>query len=340
MTTAPPLRGEVETQILTPDASLFLTQLARRFEPRRQELLDRRRVRQQQIDAGQMPDFLPETASVREKEWMVAPIPRDLLDRRVEITGPVDRKMIINALNSGANVFMADFEDSNSPTWRNVVEGQLNLKDAVDGTIEYSAPATGRVYRLKDRTAVLMVRPRGWHLPEKHVVVDGKPAPGALWDFGVFFWNNAKALVAKGTAPYFYCPKLEGHLEARLWNDVFVLAQERVGIPRGTIRATVLVETIPAAFEMDEILWELREHSAGLNCGRWDYQFSTIKRFRADPQHTFPDRALVGMDKGFLRAYVQLLIKTCHRRGVHAMGGMAAQIPIRDNPEANEVALA
>jgi len=327
-------------KVLGPDALAFVVDLVRRFRPRVDQLLERRREMQKRYDAGERPAFLSATEEIRASDWTVAPIPPDLQDRRVEITGPTERKTIIHALNSGANVFMADFEDSSSPTWRNVVEGQMNLKDAVAGTIEYVAPETGSRYRLKDRTAALMMRPRGWHLPEKHVLVDGKPAPGALWDFGLFFWNNAKALVAKGTGPYFYCPKLESHLEARLWNDVFVFSQERVGIPRGTIRATVLVETIPAAFEMDEILWELREHSAGLNCGRWDYQFSTIKRFRADPNHIFPDRALVGMDKGFLRAYVQLLIRTCHRRDVHAMGGMAAQIPIRDNPEANEAALA
>ncbi len=327
-------------KVLTPEALAFVADLMRRFRPRVEQLIERRREMQRRYDAGERPNFLSATEEIRASEWSVAPIPMDLEDRRVEITGPTDRKMIINALNSGASVFMADFEDSNSPTWRNVVEGQVNLKDAVDGAIEYTAPDTGKLYRLKDRTAVLMVRPRGWHLPEKHVLVDGKVATGALFDFGVFFWNNARTLLAKGTGPYFYCPKIEGHLEARLWNDVFVFAQERLGIPKGSIRATVLIETIPAAFEMDEILWELREHSAGLNCGRWDYQFSTIKRFRADPKHLFPDRATVTMDKGFLRAYVQLLIRTCHLRGGHAMGGMAAQIPIKDNPEANEAALA
>jgi malate synthase A len=332
----PPRAGDV----LTPDALAFVAELVRRFRPRAEQLLERRREMQRRYDAGERPAFLSATEEIRAAEWTAAPIPAALVDRRVEITGPTDRKMIINALNSGANVFMADFEDSNSPTWRNVVEGQVNLRDAVDGTIEHASPEGGKLYRLKDRTAVLMVRPRGWHLLEAHVLVDGRPATAALWDFGIFFWSCAKALVAKGAGPYFYCPKLESHLEARLWNEVFVHSQERLGIPRGSIRATVLVETIPAAFEMDEILWELREHSAGLNCGRWDYQFSTIKRFRADPTHVFPDRALVTMDKGFLRAYVQLLIKTCHRRGVHAMGGMAAQIPIKDNPEANEAALA
>jgi malate synthase A len=327
-------------KVFTPEALAFACELVRRFRPRVEELLERRREMQRRYDAGERPNFLSATEELRATEWTVAPIPPDLQDRRVEITGPTDRKMIINALNSGANVFMADFEDSNSPTWRNVAEGQVNLKDAIDGTIEHVAPDTGKLYRMKDRTAVLMVRPRGWHLVEKHVLVDGRPASAGLWDFAVFFWNNARALLAKGSGPYVYCPKLEGHLEARLWNDVFTVAESRLGIPRGSIRATVLVETIPAAFEMDEILWELRDHSAGLNCGRWDYQFSTIKRFRADPKHIFPDRATVTMDKGFLRSYVQLLIKTCHRRGVHAMGGMAAQIPIKDNPEANEAALA
>jgi malate synthase len=337
------LRGAIPAgteRVLAPDALSFVADLVRRFRPRVDQLLERRREMQRRYDAGERPSFLSATEEIRASEWTCAPIPADLQDRRVEITGPTDRKMIINALNSGANVFMADFEDSNSPTWQNVLEGQLNLRDAAEGTIEHVASETGKVYRLKDRTAVLMVRPRGWHLPEKHVLVDGRPATAALWDFGVFFWNAARTLLAKGAGPYLYLPKLESHLEARLWNDVFVHAQERLGIPRGSIRATVLVETIPAAFEMDEILWELREHAAGLNCGRWDYQFSTIKRFRADPRHVFPDRALVTMDKGFLRAYVQLLIRTCHRRGVHAMGGMAAQIPIKDDPQANETALA
>src|SRR6266498_3047742 len=338
MTTAPPLRGEVETQILTPDASLFLTQLARRFEPRRQELLDRRRVRQQQIDAGQMPDFLPETASIREKEWMVAPIPRDLLDRRVEITGPVDRKMIINALNSGANVFMADFEDSNSPTWQNNLEGQINLHDAVEGAISYVNPE-GKRYELNPHVATLMVRPRGWHLDERHFSVDGKPISGSLFDFGLYFFDTSKQLIRRGTGPYFYLRKMESHLEARLWNDVFCFAQDELQIRRGTVRATVLIETILAAFEMDEILYELREHSAGLNCGRWDYIFSFIKKFRNRPDFVLPDRATVTMEKHFLKSYVDLLIRTCHRRGIHAMGGMAAQIPIKNDPEANGKAL-
>ncbi len=327
-------------KVLTPEALSFVADLVRRFRPRVEELLERRREMQRRYDAGERPSFLSATEEIRSSDWTVASIPADLQDRRVEITGPVDRKMIINALNSGANVFMADFEDSFSPTWRNVVEGQVNLKDAVEGVIDYVAPETGKLYRLKDRIAVLMVRPRGWHLLEKHVIVDGRSATAALWDFGVFFWNCAKTLIAKGTGPYFYLPKMESHLEARLWNHVFVYAQDALGIPHGSVRATVLIETIPAAFEMDEILWELREHSAGLNCGRWDYIFSTIKRFRADPAAVMPDRGHITMDKGFLRAYVQRLIRTCHRRGIHAMGGMAAQIPIKEDPEANETALA
>jgi malate synthase len=312
--------------------------LARRFEPRRRELLSRRAERQREFDAGALPAFLSSTAGVREGDWRVAPIPQDLLDRRVEITGPVDRKMVINALNSGAQVYMADFEDSNSPTWTNNVEGQINLRDAVAGTISYTSPE-GKPYALGPSPATLMVRPRGWHLIERHVLVDGEPVSASLFDFGLFFFHNAKALIAKGSGPYFYLPKLESHLEARLWNDVFVAAQDALGIPRGTIRATVLIETIPAAFEMDEILYELREHSAGLNCGRWDYIFSFIKKFRTRPEFVLPDRARVTMDRHFLKSYVDLLIRTCHRRGIHAMGGMAAQIPIKGDPAANERAL-
>ena len=325
-------------KILTAEARGFLTVLARASELRRQELLARRVARQRRLDAGERPDFLPETRSVREADWTVAPIPADLLDRRVEITGPVDRKMVINALNSGARVFMADFEDSNAPTWRNNLEGQLNLRDAVRGTIEYTSPE-GKRYALAPRTATLMVRPRGWHLDESHVTVDGRPIAAALFDFGLFFFHNAAALVAKGTGPYFYLPKLESHLEARLWNDVFNLAQDELGIPRGTIRATVLIETILAAFEMDEILYELKDHSAGLNCGRWDYIFSFIKKFRHRPEFVLPDRARVTMDRHFLKSYVDLLIQTCHRRRAHAMGGMAAQIPIKHDAAANEAAL-
>jgi len=336
-TTAIPFSA-VETEILSSEAREFLNSLARNFEKRRQELLGRREVRQKQIDAGHLPDFLPETAQIRESEWTVAPIPKDLLDRRVEITGPVDRKMIINALNSGANVFMADFEDSNSPTWQNNLEGQANLRDAVKGAISYVNPE-GKEYALNPKVATLLVRPRGWHLNERHFLVDSAPISGSLFDFGLYFFHNAKNLIANGTGPYFYLPKMESHLEARLWNDVFVFAQERLGIPRGTIRATVLIETILASFEMNEILWELREHSSGLNCGRWDYIFSFIKKFRNRHDFVLPDRSTVTMEKHFLKSYVELLIRTCHRRGIHAMGGMAAQIPIKNDPVANERAL-
>jgi len=331
-------RNEVETEILTPEASRFLTRLAREFELRRRELLQRRQTRQGKIDAGALPDFLPETAQIRESDWTVAPIPRDLLDRRVEITGPVDRKMIINALNSGASVFMADFEDSNSPTWKNNLEGQANLRDAVDGTIGFLSPE-GKRYELNARVATLLVRPRGWHLEERHFLVDGKPISASLFDFGLYFFHNVERLTQKGSGPYFYLPKLESHLEARLWNDVFCFAQDELGLPRGTIRATVLIETILAAFEMDEILYELREHSSGLNCGRWDYIFSFIKKFRNRPDFVLPDRSVVTMEKHFLKSYVELLIQTCHRRGIHAMGGMAAQIPIKNDAAANEKAL-
>ena len=330
--------AEIESQILSPEARTFLIDLARKFEPRRQELLAKRRVRQQELEAGKMPDFLPETAEIRKAEWKVAPIPADLLDRRVEITGPVDRKMIINALNSGANVFMADFEDSHSPTWQNNLEGQANLVDAVRRRISYVSPE-GKRYQLNPQLATLLVRPRGWHLDERHFQVDGKSISGALFDFGLFFFHNAKELVRRGTSPYFYLPKLESHQEARLWNDVFNFAQDRLGIARGTIRATVLIETILAAFEMDEILYELKDHSSGLNCGRWDYIFSYIKKFRNRPDFVLPDRATVTMEKHFLKSYVDLLINICHRRGIHAMGGMAAQIPIKNDPEANEKAL-
>jgi malate synthase len=335
------IRGPVTgayAEILTPAALRFLAGLARRFEARRQELLARRRARQAELDAGKLPGFLEETCSVRESAWTVAPIPADLQDRRVEITGPVDRKMVINALNSGASVFMADFEDANSPTWRNNVEGQINVRDAVNRTIGFDSPE-GKQYRLNERTATLLVRPRGWHLSEKHMLVDGRPISGSLFDFGLYFFHNAKNLLARGTGPYFYLPKLESHLEARLWNDVFHYAQDQLGVPRGSIRATVLIETILGAFEMDEILYELRDHSAGLNCGRWDYIFSFIKKFRNRPDYVLPNRAQVTMDRHFLNSYVQLLIQTCHRRGIHAMGGMAAQIPIKSDPVANEKAL-
>ena len=330
--------GATSADTLSPGALAFLAKLHRNFDERRHELLARRAARQREIDAGTLPDFLPQTRDVREREWTVAPIPPDLRDRRVEITGPVERKMIINALNSGASVFMADFEDANSPTWANNLEGHANLKDAVRRTISFASPE-GKRYALSPQPAVLFVRPRGWHLLEKHLLVDGRPIAGSLFDFGLFFFHNAKQQIERGTGPYFYLPKLQGHLEARLWNDVFILAQDELGIPRGTIRATVLVETIHAAFEMDEILWELREHSAGLNCGRWDYIFSFIKTFRRQAEFVLPDRAQVTMDKAFLDAYVQLLIWTCHRRGIHAMGGMAAQIPIKNDPAANEQAL-
>jgi malate synthase len=331
--------SERHQAVLTPEALEFVAELTRAFGPGVEVLLARRRERQARLDAGEALGFLAETARVRDGAWTVAPPPHDLVDRRVEITGPVDRKMIINALNSGANVFMADFEDSTAPTWENVLEGQLNLVDAVSGTIEFAVPGSDKVYRLGPRVATLMVRPRGWHLPEKHLEVGGRPVPAALFDFGLFFFHNAHRLRARGTGPYFYLPKMQGHLEARLWNDVFVRAQQLLGLPRGTIRATVLIETLPAAFEMDEILHELAEHSAGLNCGRWDYIFSSIKTRRADPGFVMPDRGQVTMEQPFLRAYTQLLVKTCHRRGIHAMGGMAAQIPIKDDPVANRAAL-
>ena len=329
---------EVQSSVLTSEAVAFLASLALTFEPRRRELLDGRNARQQRIDAGELPNFLPETEHVRKADWTVAPIPKDLQDRRVEITGPVDRKMIINALNSGASVFMADFEDANSPTWQNNIEGQFNLRDAVNETIVFESPE-GKRYELAPKTATLLVRPRGWHLAEKHFLVGGEPISGSLFDFGLYFFHNAKRLIEKGSGPYFYLPKMESHLEARLWNDVFNFAQDALGVGRGTIRATVLIETILAAFEMDEILYELRDHSAGLNCGRWDYIFSFIKKFRNRPDFVLPNRAQVTMERHFLDAYVRLLIKTCHRRGIHAMGGMAAQIPIKGDPAANEKAL-
>jgi malate synthase len=335
------IRGPVTdafSQILTPAALQLLAKMARRFEARRRELLARRVERQRDLDAGRFPDFLPETAAIRAEEWTVAPIPADLQDRRVEITGPVDRKMIINALNCGASVFMADFEDANSPTWASNLEGHINLRDAVRRTIEFSSPE-GKQYKLAEKTATLLVRPRGWHLAEKHLHIDGSPISGSLFDFGLYFFHNAARLLENGSGPYFYLPKMESHLEARLWNDVFVFAQDELGVPRGTIRGTVLIETILAAFEMDEILYELREHSSGLNCGRWDYIFSFIKKFRNHAAFVLPNRAQVTMNVHFLDSYVQLLIKTCHRRGIHAMGGMAAQIPIRNDPEANQKAL-
>jgi len=326
-------------EVLTPAALAFIAGLARRFAPRVRQILESRSEAQARYDAGERPDFLEATREIREDHWTVAPLPADLLDRRVEITGPAEAKMVINGLNSGANAFMADFEDSLSPTWDNVIRGQVVLKQAVEGTIRHLDPATGKEYSLGDRLATLMVRPRGWHLVERHLEVDGRPVPAALFDFGLFFFHNARRLLAQGSGPYFYLPKLQGHLEARLWNDVFLYAQKELNLPRGSIRATVLIETLPAALEMDEILYELREHSAGLNFGRWDYIFSYIKTLRGDPGAVLPDRGQVTMDQPFLRGCRQLLIKTCHRRGVHAMGGMAAQIPIKNDPEANLAAL-
>ncbi|MDX2286204.1 MAG: malate synthase A [Bacteroidia bacterium] len=334
---APP--DEAQAAILSPEALEFIAALHRRFDGRRRELLALRQDRQARLDAGELPDFLPHTRAVREGSWTVAPLPPDLLDRRVEITGPVDRKMVINALNSGAKVFMADFEDANAPTWHNCIQGQLNLSDAVRRTIAWEDPERGKSYRLVPEPAVLMVRPRGWHLPERHLVIDGQPASGALTDFGLYFFHNARELLARGSGPYFYLPKLESHLEARLWNEVFIFAQSWLGLPLGTIKATVLIETILASFEMHEILYELRDHSAGLNCGRWDYIFSFIKKFSKRPSFLLPDRAQVTMTVPFMSAYSLLVIQTCHRRGVHAMGGMAAQIPIKDDPEANAAAL-
>ncbi|HYX73504.1 MAG TPA: malate synthase A [Steroidobacteraceae bacterium] len=331
---------ERSDEVLTPLALQLLGSLHRRFNGRRLELLEARAARQAEFDDGALPEFPAATAKLRAAEWRVAPVPADLSDRRVEITGPVDRKMVINALNAPVQAFMADFEDSCSPTWSNVVRGQVNLFDAVRRTISYADPATSRVYRLAERTATLIVRPRGWHLPEKHVRINGETVSGALFDFALFIANNHEALARRGTGPYFYLPKLESHLEARLWNEVFVAAQDALGIARGTIKATVLIETILAAFEMDEILYELREHSAGLNCGRWDYIFSFIKKFRNRADFLLPDRAAVTMERHFLKSYVDLLIRTCHRRGAHAMGGMAAQIPIRDDAQANALAMA
>ena len=346
--TAPPdsslqVKGPITpeyAQILTPQALSFVESLLREFDPIRQNLLRRRVERQAQIDAGRLPDFLPTTAHIRSANWHVAPVPPDLQDRRVEITGPAgDRKMVINALNSGASVFMADFEDSLSTTWSNVIEGQINLRDAVRRTITFKSPE-GKEYSLNKKTAVLFVRPRGWHLNEKHVLLDGKPISGSIFDFGLFFFHNAHALIERGTGPYFYLPKIEHHLEARLWNNIFMRAQSLMGLPVGTIKATVLIETILAAFQMDEILYELRDHSAGLNCGRWDYIFSCIKKFRHLPDVIYPDRAQVTMTTHFMRSYSLLAIKTCHKRGIHAIGGMSAYIPVKTSLEENERALA
>jgi len=326
-------------EILTHDALAFVAKLQRAFGKRRADCLQRREERQAALNRGEALDFLPNTKKIRDGDWTCAPIPADITDRRVEITGPTDRKMVINALNSGAKIFMADFEDANAPKWTNMVEGQLNLRDAIRRVISFTSPE-GKGYKLADSVAVLMPRPRGWHLPEKHVVVDGEPISGSLFDFGLYFFHNAQELLARGTGPYFYLPKMESHLEARIWNDAFKLAQDELGIPQGTIRATVLIETIPAAFEMDEILFELREHAAGLNCGRWDYIFSCIKRFRNKPDFLLADRALITMTTHFMRSYSLLCIKTCHRRNIFAMGGMAAQIPVKNDPKANEEAFA
>ena len=328
------------TAVLTTDALVFVADLVERFAPGIRELLAARAGRRARLERGEERlDFLPETRAIREAAWTVAPAPHDLRRRIVEITAPVDRKMMINAFNSGADVFMADFEDACAPTWRNIIDGQVNLRDAVRGAIAFDDPATGKSYRLSRKRATLVVRPRGLHLNERHLLLDGEPVPAALVDFGLYFFHNAHALIDRGTGPYFYLPKLESHREARLWNEVFLFAQQALGIPRGTIRATVLIETLPAAFEMDEILWELREHASGLNCGRWDYIFSSIKMRRHDPAAVFPDRAAVTMVQPNMRAYTQLVVRTCHRRGASAIGGMAAQIPVRDDAAANAEAL-
>lgn len=330
---------EQAKEILTPEALEFLITLHEKFDARRKELLERRGERQKRLDAGEQLQFLPETKNIREGDWTIAPLPEDLKDRRVEITGPaVDRKMVINALNSGAKMFMACFEDASTPTWENMIAGQINMRDSVRRTIEFKQESNGKTYKLNEKTAVLLVRPRGLHLLEKNVLIDGEPISGSFFDFGLYFFHNAKETLARGTGPYFYLPKLESHLEARLWNDVFVYAQDYLGIPQGTIKATVLIETILAAFEMDEILYELREHSAGLNCGRWDYIFSFIKRLRNQPDVILPDRGQVTMTVPFMRAYTSLAIKTCHKRNAPAIGGMAAQIPVKDDKRANEIA--
>ena len=324
-------------QILTTEAVAFVAKVCRRFEPRRQELLAARAARQKEFDAGKMPDFLPHTAGVRSADWKITPQPADMLNRRVEITGPTERKMVINALNCGASVFMADFEDAQTPTWHNMIDGQINLRDAVRRSI--TLDQEGKKYALNDKTAVLMARPRGWHLNEKHVLIDGQQISGSLFDFALYFFHNAKELLKRGSGPYFYLPKMESHLEARLWNEVFVMAQDELGVPQGSIKGTALVETVLASFEMDEILWELREHSAGLNIGRWDYMFSCIKKFRSHKDFCLADRVHVRMTARFMRAYALLLVKTCHHRGAPAMGGMAAQIPIKNDPVANKAAL-
>ena len=327
-------------EILTPQALHFIATLQRKFNARRKELLVARKCRQADFNNDALPNFLPETQSIRDGNWTVAPIPTDLQDRRVEITGPTDRKMVINALNSGAKVFMADFEDAHSPTWRNCIEGQINLKDRWSGTLDFEDSASGKIYALNTNPAILMVRPRGWHLVEDHVIVDGESMSASLFDFGLYAFHNAHDAMEQGSGAYFYLPKLENHLEARLWNDVFIVAQSLLDLPNGNFKATVLIETLPAAFEMEEILYEMRDHIVGLNCGRWDFIFSFIKKLACNKAYCLPDRGQVVMGKAFLRAYSLLLIKTCHRRGALAMGGMAAQIPIKNNPEANKVAFA
>ena len=324
-------------EVLTPVALAFFVRLARQFEPTRQSLLAARTARQKEFDAGKLPDFLPETKHIRDGNWVVAPVPADIQDRRIEITGPTDRKMVINALNCGASTFMADFEDANCPTWKNMIEGQINLRDANLRTITFEQ--NGKLYNLSDRPAVLFPRPRGWHLEEKHVTLDGNAVSGAIFDFALYFFHNVKTLLARGSGVYLYLPKMESHLEARLWNDIFVVAQNDLGVPQGSIKGTVLIETIVAAFEMDEILYEMKEHSAGLNIGRWDYIFSAIKKFRLNKDFCLADRAQVTMTAPFLRAYALSLVKTCHRRGAFAMGGMAAQIPIKNDPVANGAAM-
>jgi len=324
-------------EILTPEALALVAKLTRAFEPRRQELLSARTERARRLDAGERPDFLPETAHIRDGDWTIAPIPKALECRRVEITGPVERKMVINALNSGADSYMTDFEDSNTPNWDNQITGQINMRDAVRRTI--SLEQNGKTYQLNEKVATLVVRPRGWHLDEKHVLVDGKRVSGGIFDFALFMFHNAKEQLARGAGPYFYLPKMESHLEARLWNDIFIMTQEELGLPRGTIKATVLIETILAAFEMDEILYELREHSAGLNAGRWDYIFSCIKKFKLDKDFCLADRPKVTMTAPFMRAYALLLLKTCHKRNAPAIGGMSALIPIKSDPAKNEVAM-
>ena len=330
--------SDTHAEILTPEALAFYATLHRAFNPRRLELLEKRKERQAALDRGELPDFFPETKAVREGDWRVDPVPADFQDRRVEITGPVDRKMVINALNSGAKTYMADFEDSHGPTWEATLDGQVNMRDAVRRQIDFTAP-NGKEYKLNDKTAVLLVRPRGWHLSEKHVLVDGERASGSIFDFALYFFHNAKYRVEQGSGIYLYLPKMEHYLEARLWNDIFVKAQELLGVPQGTVKGTVLIEHILAAFQMEEILYELRHHSAGLNCGRWDYIFSFIKKFAKREDYLMPDRALVGMTTPFMRAYSLACIKTCHKRGTFAMGGMAAQIPIKNDPEANERAM-